>query len=266
MTLLALIFLVGLGNWQMRRLAWKEALIANMNAARTSPPKPLAKIVESARERIIGRKKASVRRDGLPDEFTRVTLTGRFEHDQEFHVWSPGSDGPGWTVITPLRLVQPLNAGSRYPMSHVLVIRGRVSAARKAPSKRRDGQVPGVVQLTGRLRYGNGGGYFAAKANPVENKWYDRDLTAMRKIVVARLVAGSASGSADEAINAVAPFYVEAETVTGGAGAPGPKLENVRISNKHLGYALTWYGLALALLGVFIIYAKNRLGTVKSGP
>jgi surfeit locus 1 family protein len=29
--------------------------------------------------------------------------------------------------------------------------------------------------------------------------------------------------------------------------------------NSHLGYVITWYGLALAALGVFIVWARARL-------
>jgi surfeit locus 1 family protein len=34
---------------------------------------------------------------------------------------------------------------------------------------------------------------------------------------------------------------------------------NFRIANNHLSYALTWYGLALTLLGVFAVFAWRRL-------
>ena len=32
----------------------------------------------------------------------------------------------------------------------------------------------------------------------------------------------------------------------------------IDIPNNHLGYALTWYGLAAALAGVFVAYASSR--------
>jgi surfeit locus 1 family protein len=32
-----------------------------------------------------------------------------------------------------------------------------------------------------------------------------------------------------------------------------------RPSNNHLGYAITWYGLAAALVGVFAVWARRRL-------
>ena len=33
--------------------------------------------------------------------------------------------------------------------------------------------------------------------------------------------------------------------------------------NDHLGYAITWYGLALTCLGVFAAFARGRLRRVK---
>jgi surfeit locus 1 family protein len=32
-----------------------------------------------------------------------------------------------------------------------------------------------------------------------------------------------------------------------------------RPANNHLGYAITWYGLAAALAGVFAVWARRRL-------
>ncbi len=40
-TAIALAILVALGVWQLRRLAWKEGLLAQIDAAETRPPQPL---------------------------------------------------------------------------------------------------------------------------------------------------------------------------------------------------------------------------------
>jgi surfeit locus 1 family protein len=31
------------------------------------------------------------------------------------------------------------------------------------------------------------------------------------------------------------------------------------LSNRHLEYAITWYGIALTLVGVYLAFAVNRL-------
>ena len=40
---------------------------------------------------------------------------------------------------------------------------------------------------------------------------------------------------------------------------PAPARSMPRPTNKHLGYAITWYGLAPALVGVFAVFARRRL-------
>jgi surfeit locus 1 family protein len=46
----------------------------------------------------------------------------------------------------------------------------------------------------------------------------------------------------------------------GPAGSlPEPAQTLPRPRNNHLGYAITWYGLALSLIGVFVAFAwRNR--------
>jgi len=45
----------------------------------------------------------------------------------------------------------------------------------------------------------------------------------------------------------------------GGGALPDPARTLPRPSNNHLGYVITWYGLALSLLGVFGVWARRRL-------
>jgi surfeit locus 1 family protein len=54
---------------------------------------------------------------------------------------------------------------------------------------------------------------------------------------------------------AVAPFYVEQEAPLPPGGWPQPGKLVPNLPNNHLQYAVTWYGLALVLLGVFVAYA-----------
>jgi surfeit locus 1 family protein len=60
-TLAMLAVLIGLGNWQIRRLAWKEALLAEIDHAEASPALPLP--------------------PGLPDQFMKIRVAG---------TWQPG--------------------------------------------------------------------------------------------------------------------------------------------------------------------------------
>ncbi len=65
--------------------------------------------------------------------------------------------------------------------------------------------------------------------------------------------------AAAKGLGPVAPFYVEQESPVPPGGLPQPGRLVVRLRNVHLQYALTWYGLALVLAGVFAALA------VKSG-
>lgn len=241
LTILGLAILLSLGTWQMRRLAWKEALMARVAAAAKAEPVPIAKFAGFA---------AAAGNDGLPDDlqFRRVTISGTFDHDNEFHVWSPGKQGPAWSVVTPLRLAAPLKDGAT-TVDRVLVIRGVVLDKAKAVAARADGNPAGTVTFTGRVRFGHVG-TFSKSADSAKNEWLDFDLGSM-----ARKLAPADAARAGEGI---APFFVEAETATGGAGAPQPDLAAVNLSNRHLEYALTWYGLAATLAGVYIAFAWSR--------
>lgn len=242
LTIVGLAILLSLGTWQMQRLAWKEALIARVNAAAKAAPVPLASVDASAFDK-----------PTIENEFRRVTLSGTFEHDNELHVWSPGKQGPAWSVVTPLRLTRPLKAEGT-TADRVLVIRGVVLDRAKAAAMRSAGSPAGEVTITGRVRFGHVG-TFSRSADTSRNEWLDFNLDGM----AVKLVPGDARTAG----RGIAPFFVEAEERTGGVGAPEPQLGAVNLSNRHLEYALTWYGLAVTLAGVYLawVYTRRRSGT-----
>ena len=58
----------------------------------------------------------------------------------------------------------------------------------------------------------------------------------------------------------VAPYIVDANfdpALPGGLPQGGETVVN--FPNSHLGYAITWYGLAVALLGVYGVFVWRRL-------
>ena len=77
--------LISLGSWQVDRLAWKEEILAGINARLAAAPVPLTPDVSEEE-----------------DEYTRVTLTGTRAVD-ELHVLVSGTEaGTGYRVITKL--------------------------------------------------------------------------------------------------------------------------------------------------------------------
>src|SRR5690606_13323628 len=91
--LAGLAVLIGLGNWQMRRKAWKEGLIAQIAARVHADPRPLMAVAGP-----------SGRRARQDLEYTHVSARGRFLHDKERYLYTPSREGVGWHVYTPLRL------------------------------------------------------------------------------------------------------------------------------------------------------------------
>ncbi len=88
---------------------------------------------------------------------------------------------------------------------------------------------------------------FAIPPNPLERRWYNVDLGAMAR----------AAGLTNVADYYLASAYVGADgraTPNPFARAPGA---DPLPPERHLGYALTWWGLAAALLGVYLAYHVN---------
>ena len=225
-TLLAVVFLVSLGNWQMRRLAWKEGLIAAIAARAHSEPVPLAQAEERA-----GR--------GEDIEYARVKVDGQLINEHEIHLYAfDETYGPGYQVITPLRLADG---------SSVLVNRGFVPEDLREPAKRQAGQQGGTVDIVGLVRAPEPKRMFVPDNDVARNVWYWRDVDAM-----AAAALGPEAARAHHVI-------VDAEATPAPSGGwPKGGVTRLELSNRHLEYALTWYGLAAALIGVFVAFAASR--------
>lgn len=229
LTALMLPLLIGLGLWQLERLEWKEDLLARITERLTAAPVDLP-APESWRSL-----------DLEAEEYRRVRLTGRFRDGQELHYFTQGADGtPGYAVISPL----VLEAGQG---AVVLVDRGFVPAGLKDPSTRPDSAVEGMVSFTGVMRTPQPRGAFAGADDPAKNIWMVRDPAVM----------GRALG-----VEKVAPFIVEAEADAFPGRWPQAGQTRVEMPNNHLDYALTWLGLAVVLLAIYLIYhrSQGRLG------
>ena len=231
LTLVALAVLVSLGNWQLRRLAWKEDLIA--------------RAVERPRGEVLPLPTPSQwpSLDIVDAEYRPYRLTGRFLHDKEAWVFTSLPDpvgaygGPGYWIVTPFVLDQ---GGT------VLVNRGFAPHGRQRPADRGDPLRTGTVSVAGLLRPNEQPGPFTPTDRPAENLFFARNVEA---IAAARALSAP-----------VAPFTIDlvaAETPAGGLPEAGET--RFRFSNNHLQYAITWYGLALALLAVFLAFAWERV-------
>lgn len=246
LTLAALALLVSLGNWQWRRLAWKNDLISQLEQGAVAEPISL----QEARELIADRGIEALR-------FRRVRAVGQFEHEHEFHVWAGGQSGPAWTVITPLTLAESLEPQANEPVETIFVIRGTVPQERKAASERPAGQIEGSVEISGRIRLDAGPNWAAGDPNTERNEWFSRDLTRMSQVLA--MARSETAGSPEKIRGTILPFAIEAERSIGGPGAPEPDLQALTLSNRHFEYALTWWGLAAALVAIYLAFVRSRL-------
>jgi surfeit locus 1 family protein len=226
LTLMGLAVLIGLGNWQMSRKAWKEALIAKIAERIGAPP------IRLAGDNQVTRVETNDR------EYLHVSFKGRFHHDKERYLYAPAPAGLGWHIYTPLEWG---------PARFVWINRGFVPDERKDPATRREGQVSGEVEVTGLVRVGHGKGAFVPDNDVARNLWYWPDAAAMHASAFAGTGASAFGYTVDADARPEPP-----------GGLPRGGVTRLDLPNRHLEYALTWYGLALALIGVFVAFARGR--------
>jgi surfeit locus 1 family protein len=227
-TLVGVAILIGLGIWQLDRKAWKEDLIQMTTSRLSASPGNLP-----PREDWPRLKQAS-------DEFRRVTFSAEFINDKEALVYTAGSalrpdvNGPGYWVFTPARL----------PGGSIIVVnRGFVPSDRKDAATRPQGALTGSVDIVGVMRWPEARGLFTPADEPNNNLWYLRDHRLM---------------AAEKEWGAVAPFYIDAEAPQAPGGLPSVGKLVLELPNNHLQYALTWFGLALGLAGVYVTWLIGR--------
>ena len=114
---------------------------------------------------------------------------------------------------------------------------------------RAEGQIVGGVRISGLARNGlEEKPSFIVPDNDIsKNIFYWKDIETMART----------AGLPDTA--RVLPFYVDADDAPNPGGLPVGGVTRIDLPNSHLQYAITWYGLALALCGVlFVWWRRNR--------
>ena len=227
--LVCLVILVGLGVWQLERRTWKANLIASLTERLAKPAQDLPPREDWARQT-----------EGA-DEFRRVTFPAEFIPGEEALVYAAGSalrkdiKGPGYFVFAPTRL-----PGG----SIVIVNRGFVPLDRKEPATRAQGASQGLIDIVGVMRWPERPGLFTPADDVKGNVWYLRDTKAMAEA---------------KKWNVAAPFYIDQEEPVPAGGLPLPGKLEVHLPDNHLQYAVTWFGLAFALVGVYLFWLFARL-------
>lgn len=213
MALASFSVLVALGTWQLHRLAWKEGILARIDAAERAPAVPLP---------------------AAPSPFENVRVTGRLRTDLSAWYGAEVRDtraGPRLGA----QLIQPMERAGGPP---VLVDRGWVPLP--APTLP---EPAGETTVEGYIRSAERPGWFSAADDPASRRFYTLEPAAI---------------AAALGLKPVAPFVLVALGPDTGA-LPVPAHHLPQPPNNHLNYALTWYGLALGLVAVFVAWARSVL-------
>lgn len=220
------VWLCWLGAWQLDRLAWKLDLIEASEQRSIGEPSLLEEVLERPSVETM--------------RYQKVVSTGSFDHSREVFFYAPHIEGSGFRVITPFF---PVTGGS------VLVDRGWVPNEKRAAETRLSGQVEGEITLTGIVLLPGEATLGVPGQLEGGSVWMFRDLKGM---------------SSHMALPGMAPVFVVALPTEGEEPWPRPEAPNLTFRNSHLGYAITWFGLAFALLSVYIAFHVSQ-GRLKIG-
>jgi surfeit locus 1 family protein len=218
--------LIGLGVWQLERLQWKLALIAQVGRNQAAPPISLEQ---------------ALARGANEAQYRRVTLAGRFENQKEAFVYSTDIEGrPAYQVIVPFRSEHGV----------LLVDRGIVPLVLQSASTRNAGDIDGRTRITGVWRVPDRAGPFTPPPDLGKRIWYSRDVKAIARV---------------DGVALAAPVIIEADSTLNPGGWPRGGQTQLHFRNEHLQYAITWFALAASLLVLYFAYHRAR-GRLKFGP
>jgi len=171
-----------------------------------------------------------------PEPFSKVLVTGHLRDDLAASYGAEVRDTPAGTQLG-TQLIEPLE---RAEGEAILVDRGWVPDKRLRPIEQPEGE----VTLEGYVRPSDSPRLFSASDNPSGRQFYTLDAAAI----------GAAIG-----LRQVAPFFLVVMGTPPPELYPDPARHLPRPPNNHLSYAISWYGMAIALLVIFVLWARKVL-------
>lgn len=222
-----LLVLVGLGTWQLHRLAWKQHLLARIGALSHAPARPVGAVMAAANGADVGFTRVSA--DCAPGATPKRVIYRYALRDGRV----------GWRLMG----FCPLAAG---PWTGVVLDRGLVQrfAGQMSPGP---AAFPPAERVTGILRSPGRRSFLDV---PPRFEAGDVTLQALDRTALS-LIAGAGQRPA--------PWYlaVESEAPPPAGVSPAPLPQD--IPNNHFVYALTWFGLAGVLLWTWAAYVWRRM-------
>jgi cytochrome oxidase assembly protein ShyY1 len=234
-TLVMVALFVGLGVWQLQRRVEKHALIAALTERLAAAPAPLPQAAQWSAL------------TPARDEFRRVNFAATYPPLPDAMVYSSGSavrddiSGPGTWAFVPARL----------PSGETVVINaGFVQNTMQDRAQQDRAVTPLItrepVTLTGYIRFPEAAGMLTPAENPAKRLWFARDHLAMARTL---------------GWGQVAPFYIDLESPMPASGIPKPGPLDVHLKDDHLQYAITWFGLAGAVVIAFGVWLRAQRRT-----
>jgi surfeit locus 1 family protein len=222
--LVALGILFSLGQWQLNRLDWKKTLIAQVEARLDTPPIPFDEAVRRAES-------------GEWMEYAPVTLTGRANENSAAIVFGSYEAAAGGYYFVPVLTAanERIYVNEGFIQQHALkemFLPGRSGGS-------------AVETVRGLFRYRETpsppASWFQTKGKSADGLWFIRDPIAF----------------ASEAGANASPYYLD-EFAVEGRDWPKGGTTRIEFSNRHLEYALTWFGLAATLFGVWLAFSLQK--------
>ena len=149
--------LIGLGLWQVQRLAWKQDILAQISARLNDTPVPLPAAPDPA-----------------ADKYLPVSTAGRFTGPQIDVLVSTKGAGAGYRIISAFQ-----TADGR----KIMVDRGFLPADQRAHPR-----TATAATITGTLHWPAEVDSFTPPPDPAENIWFARDVPAMAAALGTELV------------------------------------------------------------------------------
>jgi surfeit locus 1 family protein len=227
-TLAMVALFVGLGVWQLQRRVEKHALLTALTERLAAAPSPLPPAAQWSAL------------TPARDEFRRVSFTATYQPLPDAMVYSSGSavrddiSGPGTWAFLPAWL----------PGGETVVINaGFVQNTMQDRAQQDRAVTPLIarepVTLTGYIRFPETAGMLTPPENPAKRLWFTRDHLAMARVL---------------GWGQVAPFYLDLESPMPASGIPKPGPLDVHLRDDHMQYAITWFGLAGAVVIAFGVW------------
>jgi surfeit locus 1 family protein len=221
----ALITLLGLGSWQLKRLEWKSNIIDQLHNV----------YAVEAETALFSFNDLKITNNDLPILYGSVE--GEFDYSREILVGPRPFDGEvGYQVVTPLAFRKD---------GHILINRGFISIDQQ--DQILTTQPTGRIKISGLIRKPDWN-KFTPNNSPENNIWTKFDINQIAEV---------------KEITPIAPLMMYAEKSSKDFGIL--KLQSMRWMprNKHQQYATFWFTMAGVFCGLIGLYAYSRRSLVK---